>query len=124
MTGADPIQTARAAWGDDLPQWVADLARECAASSQSAVARQLARSPALISNVLRAKYAGDLGAIERRFNGVFKNACVSCPAMGELPIHECQDWQVKARDFVSTNPTRVRMYRACGGCPIRKGGAK
>lgn len=112
-----PVDIARAAWKEALPEWVEALACECAATSQNKVAAQLGRSSSLISQVLRAKYPGDLQAVEELFNGVFRNARVECPALGTIPMHECRHWREKARQFVNVNSLRVRMYRACVNCP-------
>lgn len=112
-----PVETARAAWGDDLPEWVAAMARECAATSQNKVAARLGRSASLVSLVLRAKYPGDLRAVEELFRGAFMAETVNCPALGALPLHECRGWRAKARVFANSNSLRVRMYRACHSCP-------
>lgn len=112
-----PSEIAREHWGADLPDWIADLARECEASSQNKVAARLGRSASLISQVLRAKYPGDLGAVEELFNGVFNAATVECPALGKIPANECRHWREKSRNFVNINSLRVRMYRACSNCP-------
>lgn len=112
-----PVQIAREAWGPDLPDWVEALAAECASSSQNRVAARMGRSAALISQVLRRKYPADLTAIEEVFRGVFQNAQVHCPALGNVPMNECQEWRRKARNFASGNPLRVRMFRACAACP-------
>ncbi|MFI0477428.1 hypothetical protein [Paracoccus jiaweipingae] len=116
-----PVETARAAWGDQLPEWVEALARECANTSQNRVAARLGRSAALVSQVLRAKYSGDLAAVEERFNGVFCAATTDCPELGLIPAQQCQDWQRQARRFVNVNAVRVRMFRACNACPKFKG---
>ena len=50
-------ETARAAWGAAIPDWIETLARECDLTSQNQVARRLGRSASLVSNVLRNKYA-------------------------------------------------------------------
>lgn len=115
MTG--PVETAEAAWGRPLPDWVAALARACAVSSQAQVARQLGRSGAVVSQVLRRTYAADTGRIEERVRGLFLDGRVLCPALGELPTHQCQDWRAKARQFAVGNPLRARMFRACNACP-------
>jgi len=112
-----PSKIAREHWGDDLPGWIADLARECEASSQNKVAARLGRSASLISQVLRAKYPGDLEAVEELFNGAFNAATVECPALGKIPANECRHWREKSRHFVNVNSLRVRMYRACSNCP-------
>jgi hypothetical protein len=113
---------ARAAWGDGLPQWVADLAAECDRTSQNKVALRMKRSAALISQVIGHKYPGDLAAVEEVFKGVFQAEVVTCPALGEMPANECRDWRAKAARFVSINSMRVQMYRACNRCPRHKGG--
>ena len=115
-----PLDIARAAWGDALPTWVEALAVECARSSQKAVAQRLNRSGAVISTVLRNKYEGSVAAIEELFMGAFLNMRIECPALGELPVNECQEWRRKARSFASGNPLRVSMFRACANCPRNK----
>ncbi len=122
MTGS--LDAARAAWGEDLPDWIEALARECDASSQSKIAARLGRSPALVSQVLRRKYAADLAGVEQVFRGVFEQLTVECPSLGELPANACRDWQLKAARFVNVNSLRVRMYRACHSCPRFKGASK
>lgn len=119
-----PVEIAREAWGDDLPDWVAALARECAATSQSKVAARLGRSAALVSQVLRRKYAADLAGVEQVFRGVFEHLTVECPSLGTIPANVCRDWQLKAVRFVNVNSERVRMYRACNSCPRFKGASK
>lgn len=115
--GLTPLDSAIAAWGPDLPDWVRALALACAHSSQVRVAEQLGRSGAVVSQILHNKYGADPARIEERVRGVFLEGRVMCPALGELPVHECQDWRAKARAFVPSNALRARMYRACGKCP-------
>jgi hypothetical protein len=111
------IDTARASWPDGVPDWVAALARACDDSSQSAVARRLGRSQALISQVIRGKYPGNLTAVEEAVRGAFMGATVECPALGTMPSNVCQAWRHRARDFGNSNPLRVTMFRACNRCP-------
>ncbi|MDQ7775188.1 MAG: hypothetical protein Q4615_04365 [Paracoccus aminovorans] len=118
------MEIAREAWGEDLPDWVAALARECAATSQNKVAARLGRSAALVSQVLRRKYAADLAGVEQVFRGVFEHLTVECPSLGTIPANVCRDWQLKAARFVNVNSERVRMYRACNSCPRFKGASK
>jgi hypothetical protein len=115
MTG--PLDIARAAWGDPLPDWVQALAVECGRTSAARVAKQLGRSGAVISQVLNRKYPASMDRIEERVRGVLLNGKVLCPALGDLPLQDCQDWREKAATFALGNPTRVRMYRACKACP-------
>ena len=118
------LATARAAWGDELPDWVETLALECGRTSQARVAKALGRSGALVSQVLRRKYNADLKVIEERVRGIFLDARLDCPGMGEIPTHECREWRQKAREFVPGNPTRLRMFRACHKCPRNDKGAE
>lgn len=112
-----PVETAHAAWGADMPEWVARLAFECAETSQNKVAKRLKRSAAMVSQVLRRKYPGDLSAVEQLIKGVFMAAIIDCPAMGNIPANECQDWRRKSGKFVNVNSIRVRMFRTCAKCP-------
>lgn len=112
-----PLDVARAAWGLAIPDWVEMLAVECGRTSQSDVAGKLDRSGAVISQVLRNKYPARTDAIEERVRGVFQNASVPCPGLGEVTLHECQDWRAKSRHFALGNPRRAQMYRACNACP-------
>ncbi|WP_235829723.1 hypothetical protein [Frigidibacter oleivorans] len=117
MTGATPTEIARASWGDDIPDWVMVLAKECATSSQTKVAALMNRSPALVSTVLRAKYAGDMSAVEEVVRGVFMNSTVRCPALGIISTAACRDWMARSRSFSNENSERVRMFKACRSCP-------
>ncbi|WP_353428727.1 hypothetical protein [Paracoccus denitrificans] len=114
---SSPVDIARAAWGADMPDWILRLAQECASSTQRRVAEKLGRSAGLISQVLRAKYPGDMASIEDAVRGAFMHATVECPALGTLPTDECQAWRKKARSGVRTNALRVRMVNACLKCP-------
>ena len=115
----DPVATARLAWSDtgqEPPEWVIALAEACARTSQSRVAQQMGRSAGLVSQVLRAKYPGDLKAVEEVFNGAFRDAVAECPALGTIPTNTCRDWQMRARRLVNVNAQRVAMFRACNQC--------
>ena len=116
---ADPtiIDTARAAWGDPLPDWVETLALECQSKSQAQVAKALDVSGATVSQVLRCKYAGSTDRMEERVRGVYLDGKVMCPAMGEMPVNECLKHRDRAKTFVMAGPTRSLMYRACNRCP-------
>lgn len=115
-----PLDTARAAWGDPLPDYIQCLAEACTATNQSEVARRLGRSAAMVSTVLRAKYKGDMEAVEDVVRGRLMRATVQCPALGEISTAACRDWMVKATKFGNENSERVRLYRACRSCPRMK----
>jgi hypothetical protein len=116
-----PVTVARDAWGDSMPDWVLRLAQECEATSQSKVAGRLDRSSSLVSNVLRAKYPGDMTAVEDLVRGVLMSAKVACPMLGELPTHECRAWRQRTKSFSGHNALRVSMFRACTRCPRNTG---
>lgn len=113
----DPLTTARDHWGSELPEWVELLAGECARTSQNKVAKALDVSPTMISQVLRAKYPGDMQRLEEVFRGVFMAAMVDCPARGSIPAQVCRKWRDRARVLVTVNSERVQMFRACNKCP-------
>lgn len=114
---SSPVEIAATAWTDGLPEWVRRLAEECAETSQNRAARRLGYSAATISQVLRAKYPGDLGGIEERVRGILMAEVIDCPALGEIATHECQEWRKRSHDFSPVNTLRVRMFRACNRCP-------
>ena len=93
------VDTTREAWGGQMPDWVEALARVCAASSQSRVAREKGRSASLVSMVR------------------YMNGKVACPAHGELPTHLCRLWRDRSKNFSGHNAEWVRMHRACSRCP-------
>ncbi|WP_121064686.1 hypothetical protein [Chachezhania antarctica] len=111
------LEIARAAWGPEIPDWVVTLARECAQASQNKVAAQLGYSAALVSQVLRRKYPGDLRAVETAVRGAYEEFVIACPALGEIAPKLCQEWRGKARKYSNENSQRVRMFRACNACP-------
>ncbi|WP_323763302.1 hypothetical protein [Marinovum sp.] len=118
---SDPLAKARAAWGADMPDWVALLASACAGASQNQVAKRLGVSATLVSNVLGAKYTGDMTRVEDIVRGAYARLVTDCPALGELPTDICRKWRRKARKLNSANSLNVTMFRACNRCPIHKG---
>ncbi len=116
------LETARSAWGAAMPDWIEVLAARCDRASQARVAAELGRSASLVNQVLKARYKGDLSAVEDRVRGRFMDGRQTCPALGTIRLDECQDWRQKARRFVNTNTLRVRMFQACGECPINSKG--
>lgn len=114
---SDLLESVREAWEGQQPDWIEALARACAAASQAKVAKELGRSGALVSQVLRARYPGDLAAVEDLVRGRYMNGTVPCPAQGELPTHLCRLWRDRSRTFSGHNAEWVRMHRACTRCP-------
>ena len=115
-------QNVLAAWGEDPPDWVRILAGECDRASQKRVAETIGYSSAVVNQVLRKRYAGDLAAVAQAVRGAYLHATVQCPVLGDLELHRCLQHQ--RQKFSAANSVRVRLHRAChGGCPhARKGG--
>ncbi|MEL6639738.1 MAG: hypothetical protein AAFN63_11385 [Pseudomonadota bacterium] len=112
-----PVAAAKAAWGADMPEWVLRLAESCEASSQSKVAGQLGYTPGVVSQVVRNCYAGAIENVRQRVEGCLMGATLDCPALGNLPLHQCASWRAKSRKFSGANHERVMMFRACNRCP-------
>ncbi len=112
--GAAELRTA-GAWRV-RPDWVKALAIACDVSSQSAVARQLGYSPAVVSTVLANKYQGDLTAVEQAVRGALMAQTILCPVVGELSSQACNAHQ--RQPWAPHNPQRIQFYKACrAGCP-------
>ncbi len=116
------VTVAEAAWGLDAPDWIMALAEACdRLGSQRAAADALGYSPAVVNQVLRNTYRGDMRKVEDKVRGAFLGETVACPVLGALTKDRCRENQ--ALPFAATNSVRVRLWRACrGGCPHAKGG--
>ncbi|TRD18371.1 hypothetical protein [Palleronia caenipelagi] len=124
MTPVDHLAKARAAWGEDMPDWIEALARACAETSQNAVARKLGYSAATVSCALSGTYRGNLATLEAAWRGVFERAVVACPILGEIGTPTCRDWRRKSKRLRASNNLNARMFRACRACSHnQKGGA-
>ena len=96
--------------------WVAVLRKQCENRSQIAVAKELGYSPAVVNQVLKGSYKGNLTTVEMTVKGRFMNNVVECPVVGEIATHICLNHQ--KQPFASINPLRVQLYKACrAGCP-------
>lgn len=86
--------------------------------SQVKVAEELGVSPAVVNNLLKDRYLGDVAGMAERIRGQFMAQTVVCPVMGELSRRHCLDYQ--GRPLVFTNPTRVALHQACKTCTNRR----
>ena len=108
-------------WNGAPPEWVIALAEACQGSTQAAVASRLGYSPAVVSQVIKGSYKGDLTRVEAAVRGAFMSECVMCPVLGEIGRDVCLAHQ--RRGFDATSAVRARLYRACrGGCANFIGG--
>ncbi len=108
---------ARRAWGGNPPDWVAELAAACDATSQNRVAKRIGYSATTISQVLSRTYRGDMARVEQAVRGALMHETVLCPVLGELPQHVCLEHQKKAaRGLIGTSSWRTRLTRTCPTC--------
>lgn len=112
------IETAREAWGAELPDWVEVLALECDRTSQNKAAQRIGYAAAAVSTILRRKYGARTDAIEDTVRGCLMRETLACPALGDIGRDECRKWRRKAGAFQNVNSKHVMMYRACNHCPI------
>lgn len=98
------------------PGWLEVLRQVCADSTQAAVAKRLNVSSAMINQVLKGVYRGNMARIQGLVEGAYCNHTVQCPVIGEIRLDVCLHWQ--AEPFKPVNPQRVKLFRACrSGCP-------
>lgn len=98
--------------------WLTVLREQCARSSQAKVAKQLGYSPAVVNQVLKGTYTGDVNRVQRAVEGALMGLTVECPVIGEIPRNRCLEYQ--RQKFAATNPLRVALSRACPTCPNRR----
>ena len=119
------VANAKAAWGDDLPDWVLCLAKACENSSQRKVSDQLGKSTAMVSQVLNRRYTGDYEAIEQAVRANLMDGQVECPAFGQpLSLTDCMSNQNHARAGNRLSSFRAGMARHCMACPNSRIGDK
>lgn len=88
------------------------------AGSQTKVAAELGASGAVVSQLLRDAYPGDVPTYASRIRGLYMAETVQCPVMGTLGRNHCLDYQ--ARPLAFTNPQRAALFQACKSCLNRK----
>lgn len=99
--------------------WVETLRNEVAkAGSQEKAGKRIGYSAAVVNQVLKGTYSGDIEKVKAKVEGAFMGAVVDCPVIGEIPRNRCIDHQGKK--FAATNPMRVQLHRACPGCAHRQ----
>lgn len=97
------------------PVWITTLREQSRAQTQARVAQEIGYSAAVVNQVLQGKYKGDVSRVERAVRGAYMGETVFCPVLGEIPANRCME--IQRQPFASTNPQRVRLYRACrAGC--------
>ncbi|MVO18262.1 hypothetical protein [Parasedimentitalea huanghaiensis] len=114
---------AQDAWGDDVPDWIMTLVKECDGSSQNKVATRLGISAAAVSQVIRKSYQGSYDNVAMRVREIYIGGNVDCPAIGAIASEICLHWRDEIRRGTSTDPQRILMTRFCRKCPRSQPGA-
>lgn len=114
---SDRMIIAKDAWGT-VPDWLEALIAACdkPGSSQSKVAKELGRTPGVISEVMRNRYKGDMKDFEDRVRAVYFETQIKCPALDWISTADCLQWRDEATEL-KQGAMMVRMYRACNACP-------
>jgi hypothetical protein len=107
---------AREAWGDQIPVWVATLARECDRTNQRQVAQRLGKSGGYVSRIINAKYAGDYFEAEQQVQAILNADKVDCPAFGTIPLETCL--RSRRRKSPATNAMQRSFDQHCPRCPL------
>ncbi|NVK42138.1 MAG: helix-turn-helix transcriptional regulator [Oceanospirillaceae bacterium] len=95
-------------------RWLQELRTQCKLTSQSKVAKTLGYSVAVINQVLKGTYKGDLKKVEQKVRGAFLGETVGCPILGELERNKCIEHQTAK--YSSVNRLRVQLFKACPNC--------
>ena len=94
--------------------WLETLKQQCNERSQKWAAEQIGYAPAVVNQVLKGCYKGDLKRVQIAVEGAFLQRTVNCPVFGELAANRCLENQILP--FAAINPTRVKLYTACRNC--------
>lgn len=109
------ITTEDSAWLDELRRY-----RDQYGGVRAAAA--IGYSPAVVSQVLKGTYKGDLQAVKAKVEGALLGLTVDCPVVGELTRNRCLEYQ--RLPFAASNPLRVRFAQMCPICPHYRGAKK
>jgi len=99
------------------PAWIAVLRAAAAASSQARIGKRIRYSAAVVNQVLKGTYNGDLTAVEKAVRGALMNETVECPVPGVGEIRKDQCLRFQRQPLKATNQVNVALYRACPECP-------
>ena len=110
------LDKARRAWGADMPEWIAVLARACDATNQREVGDRLERSSGYVSRVINRLYAGSYEEAEQRVRSRLGAAVVSCPVWNDcIPLTACI--RNRRRKGGPQSQIHHTYARTCPRCP-------
>ena len=102
------------AWGDTPPEFIrvlANVVSEC--GNNAAAARKLGINRASVSTLLANKYPANTQKMEKTIMAWATK--IPCPVLGDISAGQCQ--AERNKPFISSNPLRVQLFRACRKCP-------
>lgn len=101
------------AWGQQPPEFIRVLANivEKAGSNQAA-ADQIGINRASVSTLLANKYPANTEKMKEKI--LTFGTGKQCPILDQISAEECQ--KNREQKFISSNPQRVALYRACRQC--------
>ncbi|WP_333822822.1 transcriptional regulator [Pinisolibacter sp.] len=116
----DHVAKARAAWGDDLRDFVQAIAESASRIGLKATGQILGYSQSVISQVISNTYAkGNLDRVERAARAHLLGETVQCPGYARIiGADRCRDQQ--KRPFSSSSPMAARLHEACRTCSNRE----
>lgn len=98
------------------------LLREINKKGIEKVAYELGVSRSTVYLVVNGKYKGSTKNIEEKVKKIYGNEQIKCPILGEILPSKCAELYNLAQQvgkYVS-NPEKLRLYRECVKCKIRK----
>ncbi|MEQ1696685.1 MAG: hypothetical protein ABL901_12660 [Hyphomicrobiaceae bacterium] len=119
VLGVSRQQEAVVGWGNAMPDWVVALAAACDQAPQTEVARRIEYSPAVVSQVLRNTYKGNLKRVEFQVRGLLMEQTLKCPChWDDMGFHACVWNQEIQFDKKRALPGVGAIFRAtCPTCP-------
>ncbi|WP_420132627.1 transcriptional regulator [Rhodopseudomonas sp.] len=114
--GDDYLVKARAAWGNELPDWIEELAKEANRITARSLAKRLGYSNAVISFVLGRKYKGDMKRVEEIVRGALLGSTVICPIVGEIGRDQCLEHQKLGNTGASAIRAAIARECSSGRC--------
>lgn len=108
------IQIAEQHW-NPVPAWVKRLAEYSDKHTQAAAARKIGRSASLVNQVLKARYEGNMRAVQTRVEAALNEKVTMCPILGPIDGAECLKNQ--AAPYSPANHIAVALFRQCRRCP-------
>ncbi|MEQ1698164.1 MAG: hypothetical protein ABL901_20230 [Hyphomicrobiaceae bacterium] len=119
VLGVSRKPEAAVGWGEAMPDWVVALAAACDQAPQTEVARRIEYSPAVVSQVLRNTYKGNLKRVEFQVRGLLMEQTLKCPChWDDMGFHACVWNQEIQFDKKRALPGVGAIFRAtCPTCP-------